>query len=105
MKILQRVCVLLMTSVVSLGLLGCSEAPQQESTGQYLDNSGLTTKIKASILKNYPALYTKVSVESYKGTVQLSGFVDSKEELNKVVSLVSHTSGVVNVKNDLHVKQ
>lgn len=106
MKMFKRTCVLLIVAATALsGLPGCSDTPKHESTGQYIDNSALTSKIKASILRNYPSSYTQVSVESYKGTVQLSGFVSSKKDLDGVVDLVSNMPGVTKVENDLYVKK
>jgi osmotically-inducible protein OsmY len=84
--------------------LGCSSTPTHESTGEYVDDSAITAKVKAAILKD-PALKTlQISVTTYKGVVQLSGFVDSKEMVDRAGELAGQASGVRNVKNDLIVK-
>lgn len=104
MKVVKCVLPLLVVASVVCALPACSETTKQESTGQYLDNSALTAKVKSNIFSKYPSVYTKVSVESYKGIVQLSGFVDSASEVIEVVDVVRHTSGVIRVENNLHVK-
>ena len=84
--------------------LGCAATQTSESTGQYVDNSAITTKVKAAIF-NDPLLKTmQISVESYKGEVQLSGFVNSPESVRKAGEVARSVEGVVSVKNDLIVK-
>ena len=84
--------------------LGCAATQTSESTGQYVDNSAITTKVKAAIF-NDPMLKTlQISVESFKGEVQLSGFVNSAESARKAGEIARSIEGVVSVKNDLIVK-
>lgn len=92
-------CVWLLVS-----LLGCAATPTSSSTGQMLDDSVITTKVKAAILEE-PALKTmEISVETYKGVVQLSGFVDSAQSVQRAGEVAGKVAGVVSVKNDLVVK-
>jgi osmotically-inducible protein OsmY len=85
-------------------IAGCASTRTQESTGQYVDDSTITTKVKAEILGD-PALKSfQISVETFKGIVQLSGFVNSAEMRNRAAVVASRVSGVKSVKNDLIVK-
>lgn len=91
-----------------IGLLGitsgCSSTPKSESVGQYVDSSVLTTKVKAAIF-NEPTLKSlEVNVETFKGEVQLSGFVTSKEQIQKAVEVAKGVPGVIGVKNNMVVK-
>jgi osmotically-inducible protein OsmY len=94
--------------MVCIGLiftfLGCAATQKKESTGQYIDNSVITSKVKAAIL-NEPNLKTmQITVETFKGEVQLSGFVDSPQSVQKAGEVARSVEGVVSVKNDLIVK-
>lgn len=85
-------------------LLGCASTSKHEGTGEYFDDTVVTTKVKAAIL-NEPALKSaEINVETFKGVVQLSGFVYSQADINKAVEVVSKVSGVKSIKNDMRVK-
>lgn len=85
-------------------LLGCASTQKHESTGQYIDDTVITSKVKASIL-NEPSLKVfQISVKSEQGVVQLSGFVDSIKTVDKAGDVAAHVSGVVEVRNGLNVK-
>jgi osmotically-inducible protein OsmY len=85
-------------------ILSCSSSRTHESTGEYVDDSVITTKVKAAILED-PTLKTlQISVKTYRGVVQLSGFVDSKEMVARAGEVAGKVSGVRDVKNDLIVK-
>jgi osmotically-inducible protein OsmY len=100
---------LTMITVAGLALsgsaaLGCAATRTHESTGEYIDNSVITTKVKSAIL-NEPSLKTRqISVKTYKDTVQLSGFVDSEESKRRAGEVAAGVPGVSDVKNDLVVK-
>ena len=84
--------------------LGCSSTRTHESAGEYVDDSAITTKVKAAIAGD-PALKSlQISVKTYKGVVQLSGFVDSKDMVDRAGKVAGQVSGVREVKNDLIVK-
>ena len=93
---------------VCIGLLatflGCAATPQSASTGQFVDDSVITTKVKAAIFEEPSLKSFQISVETYKGVVQLSGFVDSVQNRNKAGDVAGRVAGVVSVKNDLTVK-
>lgn len=93
------VCITLVTL-----FLGCASTPTKESTGEYVDDSTITTKVKAAIF-NDPALKVfQINVETFKGEVQLSGFVDSAQTVKKAGEVARSVGGVKSVKNNLIVK-
>jgi osmotically-inducible protein OsmY len=93
------VCLTLVTA-----FLGCASTPTREGTGEYVDDSAITTKVKAAIL-NEPSLKVfQINVETFKGAVQLSGFVDSAQSVKKAGEVARGVTGVKSVKNNLIVK-
>lgn len=85
-------------------MLGCASTATQEGTGEYIDDSVITTKVKAAIF-NEPGLKSaEINVETYKGVVQLSGFVSSRASANKAVEVAGGVHGVKSVKDDMRVK-
>lgn len=93
------VCIALITVFV-----GCASTPKKEGTGEYIDDSAITTKVKAAIF-NDPALKVfQINVETFKGEVQLSGFVDSAQNVSKAGEVARGVGGVKSVKNNLIVK-
>lgn len=85
-------------------LAGCASTSTRESTGQYIDDTAITTQVKAAIF-NAPGLKsTEINVETFKGTVQLSGFVSSRDDMGRAVDLARSVKGVTSVKNDMRVK-
>ena len=84
--------------------MGCASTPTKESTGEYVDDSTITTKVKAAIF-NDPALKVfQINVETFKGEVQLSGFVDSAQSVKRAGEVARGVKGVKSVKNNLIVK-
>ena len=83
---------------------GCSSTPTKEGTGQYIDDSVITAKVKAAIFDNAMTKATEINVETFKGVVQLSGFVSSQEAANKAVELARNVGGVKGVTNDMRLK-
>lgn len=91
--------------LVFLSLLaGCAATSNQGSTGDYIDDSVITAKVKTGILNDPMLKVFQISVESYKGVVQLSGFVDSLKASDRAEDVASAVNGVRSVKNDLTVK-
>jgi osmotically-inducible protein OsmY len=84
--------------------LGCAATQKHESTGQYIDDSVITTKVKAAILDEPSLKVFQISVKTYQGVVQLSGFVDSAQSAKKAGEVAGRVEGVKEVKNDLVVK-
>ena len=83
---------------------GCAGGKTVESTGEYFDDSVLTTKVKTAILKDPKLKSLQISVESFKGVVQLSGFVNTQDASNRAVELARRVKGVKQVNNSLIVK-
>lgn len=84
--------------------LGCASTSTQEGSGEYVDDTVITTKVKAAIF-NDPALKSaEINVETFKGIVQLSGFVNSIADQRKAIELARGVSGVKSVKDDMRLK-
>src|SRR5262245_46459782 len=88
------------------GFAACSSDPaKKESVGEYASDSGLTAKVKAAIATDVGARTAAgVNVETYKGTVQLSGFVDSQDQATRAADAAKKVDGVRSVKNDIRVQ-
>ena len=84
--------------------MACASTSNQESTGEYVDDSVITTKVKSLLAADDFLKSFQIGVETYKGTVQLSGFVDSQNTVNKAVEITRSVKGVESVKNNLIVK-
>ena len=82
-------------------LTACGSTSTKESTGQYVDDTAITTKVKADFVADKTVDATNIKVETYKGTVQLSGFAKSQAEINRAVQIARNVSGVQSVKNDI----
>jgi osmotically-inducible protein OsmY len=84
--------------------LGCASTAKQEGTGEYVDDTVITTKVKAAILNEPTLKSADINVETFKGVVQLSGFVSSQAAENKAVEVARTVGGVKSVKNDMRLK-
>jgi osmotically-inducible protein OsmY len=95
---------ILVAAVALTTLAGCASTQRHESTGQYVDDSTITTKVKAAIF-NEPSLKSaEINVETFKGRVQLSGFVSSRANIDLAVQVAQGVGGVSSVANDMRVK-
>jgi osmotically-inducible protein OsmY len=94
----------LFLAVVLVSMLGCASTAQREGTGEYVDDSVITTKVKAAIFNEPSLKVAEINVETFKGVVQLSGFVNSRSDINKAVEVARGVKGVKSVKNDMRVK-
>ncbi len=97
--------IVLLLAALMLFSLGCASTSTQESTGQYVDDASITTKVKAAIFNEPSLKVAQVSVETYKSVVQLSGFVNTNADIANAGSIARAVQGVTSVKNDLRVKQ
>ena len=103
MKSFNRIATLLFAMVLAT-LMGCASTATQEGTGEYVDDTVITTKVKAEIF-NEPSLKSaEINVETFKGVVQLSGFVNSQDDINRAVRVARSVKGVVSVRNDMRLK-
>jgi osmotically-inducible protein OsmY len=84
--------------------MACASTAKQESTGEYVDDSVITTKVKSLLAGDDFLKSFQIGVETFKGTVQLSGFVNSRDAVNKAVEITRSVKGVRDIKNNLIVK-
>jgi hyperosmotically inducible protein len=84
--------------------VACASTPKHESTGEYVDDSVITTKVKSLLAEDDFLKSFKISVETYKGIVQLSGFVNSQNAVDKAGQITWTVKGVKSLKNNLVVK-
>jgi len=84
--------------------LGCASTAKQEGPGEYIDDTVITTKVKAAILDEPTLKSAEINVETFKGVVQLSGFVSSQAAENTAVAVARKVAGVKSVKNDMRLK-
>jgi osmotically-inducible protein OsmY len=103
MKIAQRLATMLFAASL-IAVAGCASTSTKEGTGEYIDDSVITTKVKAAIFNEPMLKSTEINVETFKGEVQLSGFVASPANGNKAVEVARGIKGVKSVKNDIRVK-
>lgn len=87
-----------------LTAVGCASTSKSESTGEYVDDVMITSKVKAAILGEPTLKSAEINVETFKGIVQLSGFVSSQAAASKAVELARSVKGVSSVKNDMRIK-
>ncbi len=103
MTIYKRISAIFL-AIVLFSMLGCASTAKQEGTGEYVDDTVITTKVKAAIFNEPMLKSTEINVETYKGVVQLSGFVSSEASIKKAVEVTRSVKGVTSVKNDMRVK-
>ena len=108
MKMSPKSLVLITVVSATLGLTsftaGCAATPTRESTGEYVDDSTITTKVKAALVNDPLVKALDVKVETFKGVVQLSGFVNTEAEKLQAGNVAGTVNGVTSVKNSIVVK-
>ena len=98
-RISARIVAVMMTTAI-----GCASTSTKEGTGEYVDDSVITTKVKTAIF-NEPSLKSReINVETFKGVVQLSGFLSSRSEVDTAVAVARGVNGVKSVKDDMRLK-
>jgi len=91
-------------AVLLTAVIGCAPTPTREGTGEYVDDSVITTKVKAAIF-NEPSLKSaEINVETFRGVVQLSGFVSSQANITRAIEVARGVDGVKSVKDDMRLK-
>lgn len=103
MNSFKRISVLILT-VLFASILGCAPTPTREGTGEYVDDTVITTKVKSAIFNEPTLKVAEINVETFKGTVQLSGFAHSADNMSKAVQVTYGVKGVKSVKNDMRLK-
>lgn len=111
MKQIKYIPIIILTGVmaVTLGSASTTKAEdtsttKHESTGEYIDDTVITAKVKTAVLDEPTLKSYEINVETYKGVVQLSGFVSSEAEIEKAAEVAHGVKGVTSVKNDLRLK-
>ena len=101
---MHRIIRLLACFALIASFMGCASTRTHEGTSEYVGDTAITTKVKTAILTNSALKVLQINVETFKGVVQLSGFVDSAQSATKAAEVARGIHGVVSVKNDLIVK-
>jgi osmotically-inducible protein OsmY len=104
MSTIKRKWVTLAGVLLMAVTLGCASTAQKEGTGEYVDDTVITGKVKAAIFNEPTLKSAEINVETFKGIVQLSGFVSSRDAESKAVAVASNVGGVKSVKNDMRLK-
>ena len=95
---------ILVLTIVLASAWGCASTATKEGTGEYVDDSVITTKVKTAIFNDAALKVNEINVETFKGVVQLSRFVRSQEDIDKAVKVAREVAGVKFVKNDMRLK-
>lgn len=103
MNLMKRFSIAFFAAVLAT-LVGCAGTETSASTGQKIDDAAITTKVKTALIRSDQVDANDVNVETFKGVVQLNGFVESREEASAAVDLARDVRGVQEVENNLRVK-
>ena len=95
---------ILFAAVTLTALVGCASTQRHESTGQYIDDTAITASVKTAIFNEPTLKSAEINVETFKGRVQLSGFVSTRASIDRAVQLAQTTNGVTSVANDMRLK-
>lgn len=104
MKQVSKYLSAVFVAVTLVAAAGCASTPTQEGTAEYVDDSVITGKVKLAILNEPTLKSAEINVETFKGVVQLSGFVNSQADISKAVAVARGVEGVKSVKNDMRLK-
>ncbi|WP_372994470.1 BON domain-containing protein [Marinobacter sp.] len=102
-RIIRSVPMLMMAMLVAL-FVGCASTESSSGTGEYIDDTVITAKVKTAIFNESTLKSSEINVETYKGEVQLSGFVNSKADIDTAVRVARSVKGVTSVSNDMEMK-
>ncbi|MFT4607997.1 MAG: osmotically-inducible protein OsmY [Urechidicola sp.] len=91
-------------AILLASMVGCASTSGQEGTGEFVDNAVITTKVKAAFFNEETLKVSEINVETFKGKVQLSGFVSTQDDIDKAVKIARRVKGVKSVKNDIQLK-
>jgi hyperosmotically inducible protein len=91
-------------AITLVTMVGCASTSKQEGTGEYIDDSVITSKVKYAVMSEETLKASEINVETFKGVVQLSGFVNTEKEISKAAEVAKQVKGVKSVKNDMRLK-
>lgn len=103
MQILKRFPAFVLAFLM-LAMAGCASTSRQEGTGEYIDDSVITARVKTAIFNEPTLKVAEINVETFKGRVQLSGFVNSQGDIQRAVEVARRVGGVTSVANDMRLK-
>ena len=101
----QNTAALLLAAIMASTVVGCTSTPTQQSTGQAIDDGVVTAKVKAKLIEDPVTKAHQINVETFKGTVQLSGFVETDQARSRALQLARDTDGVKSVKDALEIRK
>jgi osmotically-inducible protein OsmY len=104
MKPLRGFGILVLTIVLAAAAWGCASTATKEGTGEYVDDSVITAKVKAAIFNDSTLKVNEINVETFKGVVQLGGSVRSQADIDKAVQVARGVAGVQSVKSNMRIK-
>lgn len=103
-KLYRSIFAVFMGLSLAVALVGCESTSKTESTGEYFDDTAITMKVKAEIFNDPMLSVSEINVETFKGVVQLSGFVASQAAADRAMQVARSVSGVKSVVNDMRIK-
>jgi osmotically-inducible protein OsmY len=86
------------------GVTGCAGSATKASTGEFIDDGVITTRVKTALLKDDTTPGTAIKVETFKGVVQLSGFVDTPVQKERAATIAAAVPGVQGIVNNISLK-
>jgi osmotically-inducible protein OsmY len=95
---------LLLLAAMLMGLAGCAARDTRSSTGEYIDDTVITTRVKTAIFNEDSLRSSEINVETFRSVVQLSGFVSSQDEINTAVRIARNIDGVESVVNSMRLR-
>lgn len=104
MRNLRSYLTAILLALAMVAVVGCAAPSKQQTAGEYIDDTVVTTRVKAAIFDDAALRVNEIKVETFDGVVQLSGFVSSQAEINRAVQVVRGIPGVKSVKNDMRLK-
>jgi osmotically-inducible protein OsmY len=104
MKVLNKPFIFFIFVVLTASMFGCAATATHEGTGGYVDDSAITTKVKSELLATKGVDSTEITVETFKGVVKLSGFIDNKDMIDTAIRTAQAVAGVKSVTNDMTIK-
>jgi hyperosmotically inducible protein len=104
MNVQRPILVAALAAVMLAGGVACAPTATRESPGEYVDDSAVTARVKTALIQEPGVKAGAINVETYRGVVSLSGFVDSEDMARKAVTAAQKVGGVRSVKNDMQLK-
>ena len=104
MKPQRSFALAVLAAAMLAGGVACAPTSTRQGTAEYVDDAAVTAQVKTALIKESGVKANEINVETYRGVVSLSGFVDSQDAAQKALSAAQRVSGVRSVKNDMRIK-